>query len=94
MNSIKVVFFEDLVSNPTHLMEEIFDFLGVDHIKNVNYCVHNRTSPSNKKILSVRDYELIIGPVREDFDELRLLLGSSVPDWDLSRESWVDESKC
>lgn len=55
-NNIKVVIFEDFISNPKKVCEELYDFMGIEPNDNINYSIHSNNGNrvvNNKFYLSL-----------------------------------------
>lgn len=78
LDQLKIVFLDDLQSNPEKVVSDVLEFLGADlNVTNVKYAVRNK-SPSSK--VSESDASYLREFFREDSKKLFSLLGEN-PRW-------------
>lgn len=87
-NNLKIIQFEDLITQPSQIMGDIFDFLELDANVQIEFKVHNRTSPNNSQKFSKKNFENLY-PIFIDQQELLRSEYQLNLDWDLKENTWT-----
>ena len=92
---VKIIIFEEFVSNPISTLKEIFEFLDLDPdvYESREFEVYNK-SPElmDEPKFDKEDYDKIIKQIKEDVAQMEKFLGRSLDLWDLSEEKWVKKA--
>ncbi|MFW5891413.1 MAG: sulfotransferase domain-containing protein, partial [bacterium] len=92
---IKIIIFEEFIKNTKEIMNEVFDFLGIERIDNIAYNEAHNVS-KNRSLFDEDElkfddeyYESFIDIINEDVKKMSDFLGRDLFEiWDLSKGKW------